>query len=192
MRNSFISSILLISGAAVLSAAQDDAKPPGIESFTDSGMTKRLIEYWSDSQCFRLSDNSEPNPKEQCKEACFPDGVTSDVPAGQFVQSSQSCWYNGIESDFRTGKPLTDEEKNQSPRTVKSITTGYCICDDPIINIAGDFFVESVLEAGKILNKVMCPTLLALDLVVELGSAAIPGVGKAITVGMRPRFWPGQ
>jgi hypothetical protein len=30
----------------------------------------------------------------------------------------------------------------------------------------------------------MCPTLIALDLVVEVGSAAIPGVGKAITTGI--------
>lgn len=67
---------------------------------------------------------------------------------------------------------------------MKSIKTGYCICDDPIINILGDFFVHSVYKIGKILQKVMCPTLMALDLIVELGSAAIPGVGKAITVGM--------
>jgi hypothetical protein len=67
---------------------------------------------------------------------------------------------------------------------VKSIKTGYCICDDPIINILGDFFIKSVIEIGKILEKVMCPTLMALDLVVEIGSAAIPGVGKAITIGM--------
>lgn len=67
---------------------------------------------------------------------------------------------------------------------VKSIRTGYCTCNDPIISIAGDFFMKSVIEAGKILIKVMCPTLQALDIVVEIGSAAIPGVGKAITVGM--------
>lgn len=69
--------------------------------------------------------------------------------------------------------------------SVKSIKTGYCTCNDPIINIAGDFSMKSVIEAGKILTKMMCPTLLALDIVVEIGSAAIPGVGKAITVGMR-------
>lgn len=67
---------------------------------------------------------------------------------------------------------------------MKTITTGYCICDDPIINFLGDFFIKSVIEMGKILQKVMCPTLMALDLVVEIGSAALPGVGKAITVGM--------
>ncbi|KAF2686380.1 hypothetical protein K458DRAFT_387388 [Lentithecium fluviatile CBS 122367] len=65
------------------------------------------------------------------------------------------------------------------------MTTGYCTCNDPIINFVGDFFVKSVVEMGKVLEKVMCPTLMALDLVVEVGSAAIPGVGKATTVGMR-------
>jgi hypothetical protein len=56
-----------------------------------------------------------------------------------------------------------------------------------IINILGDFFLKSLAEMGKILEKVMCPALMALDLVVEIGSAAIPGVGKAITVGMSER-----
>jgi hypothetical protein len=37
---------------------------------------------------------------------------------------------------------------------------------------------------GKILQKAMCPALMALDLVIEIGSAAIPGIGKAITVGI--------
>jgi len=67
---------------------------------------------------------------------------------------------------------------------VKTITPGQCICDDPIINVLGDFFVGSLIEMGKVLQKVMCPTLVALDLVVEVGSAAIPGVGKALTVGL--------
>jgi hypothetical protein len=66
----------------------------------------------------------------------------------------------------------------------KTIKTGYCICNDPIINYLGDFFIHSMVEMGKILEKVMCPALMALDLVVEIGSMAIPGVGKAITVGM--------
>jgi hypothetical protein len=69
-------------------------------------------------------------------------------------------------------------------RQVKTITPGQCICDDPIINLLGDFFIGSLIEMGKILEKVMCPTLTALDLVVEVGSAAIPGVGKALTVGL--------
>lgn len=68
---------------------------------------------------------------------------------------------------------------------MKTIKTGYCICDDPIINILGDFFVKSVIEMGKILEKIMCPTLIVLDLAVEIGSAIIPGVGKAIVVGIR-------
>jgi hypothetical protein len=61
---------------------------------------------------------------------------------------------------------------------------GHCNCDDPIVEILGDFFIKSVIEAGKQLRKVMCPTLIALDFVVEAGSAALPGVGKAITVGL--------
>jgi hypothetical protein len=39
-------------------------------------------------------------------------------------------------------------------------------------------------DIGKILSKIMCPVLTAVDLFVEIGSAAIPGVGKAMTLGM--------
>jgi hypothetical protein len=48
----------------------------------------------------------------------------------------------------------------------------------------GDFFLKSAIESGVALKKLMCPALMALDLVVEIGSAALPGLGKAITVGM--------
>ncbi|KAH7400509.1 hypothetical protein DE146DRAFT_780973 [Phaeosphaeria sp. MPI-PUGE-AT-0046c] len=161
------------------------SQPPGLSGVVDSEKAKQLIHYWADYACFTLSDQSEPNVKQQCKKACFPGGVTSDVPPGSLVESSQTCWLNGPESDYLTGKELTEDQKKENPRTFKSIRTGYCTCNDPIINIAGDFFIKSVNEAGKILTKVMCPTLLALDIVVEIGSAAIPGVGKAITVGMR-------
>lgn len=184
-----------------LAQSTQTSQPPGLEGVNDPEKGKRLINYWSDYTCYTLSDQSEPNIKEQCKEACFPGGVTSDVPAGSLVESSQTCWLNGPESDYRTGRELTDDQKKENPRTctlardivsnpkltqtsVKSIRTGYCTCNDPIINIAGDFFIKSAIEAGKILTKVMCPTLLALDIVVEIGSAAIPGIGKAITVGM--------
>jgi hypothetical protein len=43
--------------------------------------------------------------------------------------------------------------------------TGYCRCDLPILEFAGNFFIEGVVEAGKILEKVICPALQALDIV---------------------------
>ena len=68
--------------------------------------------------------------------------------------------------------------------TGTTITTGYCICNDPIIKYMSDFFMKSLAEMGKSMEKVMCPTLMAFDLVVEVGSDAIPGVGEAITLGL--------
>jgi hypothetical protein len=62
--------------------------------------------------------------------------------------------------------------------------TGYCRCDLPILEFAGNFFIEGVVEAGKILEKVICPALQALDIVMAIGMAAIPPPGKAITGGM--------
>ncbi|KAI8937308.1 hypothetical protein NX059_006515 [Plenodomus lindquistii] len=203
--NHFLPALLLILHILILPCWGQNAataQPPGLEGIDNPDMSRRLIHYWADYSCYVMSDNSEPNIKEQCKEACFPGGVESDVPAGQIVLSSQTCWLSGPEVGFPSGQPLTDEEKKKtdgsgkyqsSPcigislrnEAVKSLTTGYCVCDDPIVNILGDFFIKSVVEMGKILQKVMCPTLMALDLVVEIGSAAIPGVGKAITVGMR-------
>jgi hypothetical protein len=64
------------------------------------------------------------------------------------------------------------------------IKTGYCMCDLPIIEILGDFFIEGVKEAGKILEKVVCPALQALDVVIAIRMAAIPPPGKAITGSM--------
>jgi hypothetical protein len=69
----------------------------------------------------------------------------------------------------------------------KTITTSYYSCDNIIINILSNFFLKSLAKIGKILEKVMCPALIALDLVVEIGSAAIPRVGKAITIGISKR-----
>jgi hypothetical protein len=68
------------------------------------------------------------------------------------------------------------------------IKTGYCTCNSPIIEILGDFFVEGILEAGKILEKVICPALHALDVVMAIGMAAIPPPGKAITGGMSESY----
>ena len=61
---------------------------------------------------------------------------------------------------------------------------GYCSCNLPILNFAGTFFIQAVTETGKILEKVICPALHALDLVMAVGMAAIPPPGRAITGGM--------
>ena len=74
-----------------------------------------------------MSDGSEQNVKEQCKEACFPGGIISDVPAGKFVISSQTCLLDtSQETSTYTGNRLTDEEKKQIPRKSKSISTYRC------------------------------------------------------------------
>ncbi|KAF2463814.1 uncharacterized protein BDR25DRAFT_362485 [Lindgomyces ingoldianus] len=174
MRHSFLFPPLLLGSLTLpcLARGVQNSQPPGIEGINDPNMTGKLIDYWADYACFSLSDNSEPNVKEQCKEACFPGGITSDVPPGEIVQSSQTCWLNGPESDYRTGAPLTEQQKNENPRkgehypdkcilpwlmvvSVKTITTGYCICDDPIIKFLGDFFIRSIIEMGKILEKLI-------------------------------------
>ncbi|KAI4915403.1 uncharacterized protein J4E92_009357 [Alternaria infectoria] len=48
----------------------------------------------------------------------------------------------------------------------------------------GEFFIEGLIEAGKILEKVLCPALKALDVVMAIGMAALPPPGRAITGGM--------
>jgi hypothetical protein len=112
-QHSFLYSILLLSAPLQQCLAQ---QPPGYEKVGETSL-KRLVHYWADFKCISLSDNSEQSPKEQCKKACFPKGVISNVPAGQFVQHSQTCVLDpSQEADYRTGKPLTDEEKKQKPR----------------------------------------------------------------------------
>jgi hypothetical protein len=61
--------------------------------------------------------------------------------------------------------------------------TGYCSCDSPILEFAGNFFIKGVYQAALILEKVLCPALQALDIVMAVGMAAIPSPGKAITGG---------
>jgi hypothetical protein len=46
-----------------------------------------------------------------------------------------------------------------------------------------------LVEAGKILEKVLCPALKALDVVMAVGMAAIPPPGKAITGGMSKHMY---
>jgi hypothetical protein len=125
MRNCLLFPTLLLCSLPLLCRAQggQTSQPPGLEDVKDSAQQKRLIHYWADYSCFSLSDHSEPNAKEQCKEACFPGGVKSDVPAGKFITSSQTCWVNGPETDYRTGKALTEEQKKENPRTGKHYGT---------------------------------------------------------------------
>lgn len=121
MRSLFLLSTLIL-GLMVLHCRTEEIQtpqPPGIENISNPDMTKRLIDYWADYSCFTFSDNSEPNIKDQCREACFPGGITSDVPTSEYVQSSQTCWLNGPEADYRTGKPLTDQQKEKTPRESK-------------------------------------------------------------------------
>lgn len=80
------------------------------------------MDYWADFSCFVLSDQSQPHVKEQCKEACFPGNASSEAPPSQIVQSSQTCWLNGEESEYRTGRPLTEEQKKENPRTGEHTT----------------------------------------------------------------------
>lgn len=60
---------------------------------------------------------------------------------------------------------------------------GWCKCDDPIVNFVGEKMVDSLEELGKFLLEFWCPILNFLDYAVEVGSAALPGIGKGMTTG---------
>jgi hypothetical protein len=75
-----------------------------------------------------------------------------------------------------------DHPAYNHPETM--IMTGYCSCDSPTLEFAGNFIMQGVLEASKILEKVVCPALQAVDIVMTIGMAAIPPPGKAVTGGM--------
>jgi hypothetical protein len=66
----------------------------------------------------------------------------------------------------------------------KRIRFGHCLCNDAAIAVIGDFFIDSVDKIGEIMEKFVCPAFLALDIVINAGVSAIPGVGQAITAGM--------
>lgn len=71
---------------------------------------------------------------------------------------------------------------------IKRVRGGHCQCNLAIIEELGDFFVESVQVIGEMLDQYVCPFIKALDIVVQVAEVAIPGVGKAITTGMRECF----
>lgn len=118
MRYSF-TSLALLAGITVSSFAQDcDPNAPFVlepydgETTEDPGMTSQLIDYWSESTCYKMSDGSQPNIKEQCKDICIPgggedEGEGEDEDKKKTVTSSQSCIFGDAPwSDARTGKPL--------------------------------------------------------------------------------------
>ncbi|CAN9377082.1 unnamed protein product [Alternaria sp. RS040] len=160
--------------------AYEDGNPYGLEETNDPNVMSQLNDYLVDNLCIKYSDGTEQNIKEQCKDVCIPSQSASE---GQAVVSSQSCIF-GDNPWYDTSKmtPLlcgADEAFNGL-----MIKKGYCSCDLPILEFAGEFFIEGLIEAGKILEKVICPALKALDVVVAIGMAAIPPPGRAITGGM--------
>ncbi|PSN59831.1 hypothetical protein BS50DRAFT_594260 [Corynespora cassiicola Philippines] len=133
-----INKFFLLAGliAAALSQECDPNPSPNLVPCNegineDTRMTKALLDYWADSTCYQMSDRSEPNMKEQCKNVCVP-GEDEEI-------SSQSCVFsNSFWADAVTGKSL------------------LCGSDKD--------FEDGLTEAGKLLEKVMCPALKALDL----------------------------
>ena len=107
--------LTLLAGLAVSTLAEDcdpnapySLEPYDGETTDDLDMTSQLIEYWSDSTCYDLSDGTAPNVKEQCKDICFPGGTGDDgASGGDAVVSSQSCNFgNAPWCEYPEGKPL--------------------------------------------------------------------------------------
>ncbi|KAI4684264.1 hypothetical protein J4E81_009144 [Alternaria sp. BMP 2799] len=160
--------------------AYEQSNPYGLAETKDPKVVEKLDEYLLDTRCHMRSDGIEDDVKEQCKNVCIPGDSTAE---GQIVVSSQSCifgdnpWYplGGLQP------LLCGEDKTYNGLMIKS---GHCACDLPILEFAGEFFIEGLIEAGKILEKVLCPALKALDVVMAIGMAALPPPGRAITGGM--------
>jgi hypothetical protein len=126
------------------------------------------------------------------EELSFPPGhVILGVRLGQTHEPETPCYVEQIRTlqvqDIDWAVRLVQAHKTNFALGLM-IKTGYCTCNSPIIEILGDFFVEGILEAGKILEKVICPALHALDVVMAIGMAAIPPPGKAITGGMSESY----
>ena len=183
------SSIVLVVITAISVLAQEGPLPVSDEM---KAPTKRLREYLAKSTCYARGDGSEPDMIEQCKEVCFPKPDPKTL-------SASTCWLSGSPwLDGSSAKPLEDQHNNipskkasvqsHSDRSLTLVETaikgGYCSCNDPVILFAGDFFIKAVTEAGKVIEKVVCPALQALDIIIEFGLLAIPPPGKAIQGGM--------
>jgi hypothetical protein len=108
MRLSIYHSFLFFGILTLPCLTKENAPPP--EQVGDDDHPKRINGYWSAFECYVRSDNGGPKLEDQCKEACFPGGVKSDVPPEKVVRSSTMCVLYG-EPQKLNGLPLTAEEK---------------------------------------------------------------------------------
>ncbi|KAF1962042.1 hypothetical protein CC80DRAFT_589491 [Byssothecium circinans] len=175
MKQFSFSSIVLFGSFAVSALAQERLPVNNDLTKPDPATNKRLTNYWAKSTCYKRGDGTEPNMKEQCKKVCFPSPDPKKTSASTCL-FGDAKWLDGS-----SGKPLGEQNKNIPKQAIKG---GHCSCNDPIILFTGDFFIKAVTEAGKVIEKVVCPALQALDIVIEVGMIAIPPPGKAIQGGM--------
>lgn len=117
----------------------------------------KLLGYYADLSCIEMSDGSDPNVKEQCKSVC-PAG--EDNGDGKTVMCSQAAssmvllgWIEQPEHWRRAArKSLTMVISSPIPARISYVSIliqpsgvmikkGYCICNLPIIEFAGNFCI---------------------------------------------------
>ncbi|KAF2712239.1 hypothetical protein K504DRAFT_531364 [Pleomassaria siparia CBS 279.74] len=161
--------------------AQNSDNPFDVPLEGDNPNIAALQAYAQTFVCTMFSDDPPLAGAEQCKDVCVmerADGQQVDADEGRWIGGSYSCVSTSGWMDFRTGLPSDD-------KNIKRVMGGHCMCNLAVLEVLGDFFIESVLVVGEKLEKYACPFIKALDIVVQVAEMAIPGPGKAITTGMR-------
>ncbi|KAI4176196.1 MAG: hypothetical protein LQ346_007938 [Caloplaca aetnensis] len=101
---------------------------------------------------------------------------TCDKKCGDLVKKAQEAGEYTSLGCVAGGTPtLTDPQGND-------YEIGNCVCDAPIV----EEIFDDVLMALPAIAEIGCSILFgAFDLILNIGAAAIPGVGPAMTVGMK-------
>jgi hypothetical protein len=186
-------------GVIPLAFAQDGPLPPPGSDLDQIDDIKTLADYWSQYKCYEYDAEGTsleiPSFIDQCRPLC-PSYSDPDAREQDFVQGSVSCFLDPKWYDTRTGLPGGEEGQYRLEVTGcftfansrlwigHRMRIGDCSCNHPVINVLGEFFMDSVKEIGDLLKRIICPLLQALDVVIQIASAAIPAPGKAIQAGM--------
>ncbi|KAF2177165.1 hypothetical protein K469DRAFT_810125 [Zopfia rhizophila CBS 207.26] len=179
---------LFLATIRLCSAIPDDpnatpAPSPFPTGEADNPHVAAIAEYGLTFECYERDDGLGMCFEKQCQEAC---GVADDrIPQGCVQDGVSPKLKREDEMAVRSSVSCMIDKPWQSLDGSGEPNRGHCRCNDAAIAIIGDFFVDSVQKIGEIMEKFVCPGLLALDIVINAGISAIPGVGQAITAGMK-------
>ncbi|KAF2265585.1 hypothetical protein CC78DRAFT_543121 [Lojkania enalia] len=126
-------------------------------------------------QCKHICGDERQTPCHDPEEHCYTSVLVNTCPPCP-IDNSWSCIGD---SDAEYENFYGNGERNEGRIQVKP---GTCNCDLTIVNEFADFFMDSLIVAGRLTCAVWVS---AIGMVVEFGSMLLPGPGQGINIGMK-------